>query len=360
MNSQADDTWTAHADPVGGLAPIAVYGASGHTGRFVAAELRRRHVPVIAIGRSAEKLDRMDAAAKRVAALEDPAALDRALAGAAAVINCAGPFLDTAQPLIEAALRVGVHYLDVTAEQQAARDTFANYDALARSAGIKIVPAAGFYGGLACLLACVAMEGWRKADHVRVGVALDSWQPTQGTRVTGQRNSVPRVVLSNRVLVGIEPSEFPEEWEFPAPFHRQAVAPVPFSEIITIARDTRIATASSVINMAPLAEVRDPRTPGPAAVDALGRSPQTFVMDVVAESNDGRRRAFAAGQDIYAVTAPIIVEAAQRILRGDVRTPGGGAFALSELFEPRGFLGAIAASYPGFRTHYPINEDTND
>ncbi|HEY4547474.1 MAG TPA: saccharopine dehydrogenase NADP-binding domain-containing protein [Pedomonas sp.] len=357
MTNQADDIRASLGGQTKRLPAVAVYGASGHTGRFVVAELKRRNLPIIAVGRSAEKLDLLDAAETRVAALDDPAALDQALTGARVVINCAGPFLDTARPVIEAALRCGIHYLDVTAEQQAAREAFADYDDAARTAGIKILPAASFYGGLASLLAHAAMEGWEKADHVQVSVALDSWQPTQGTRITGQRNTVPRVMLSDRAFVGIEPSGFPSEWEFPAPFHRQSIAPMPFSEIITIARDRRVANASSVINLRALDEVRDPQTPAPVAIDGLGRSPQKFVIDVVAKSNGGHRRAFALGQDIYAITAPIVVEAAERILRGEA--PGSGAFALGELFEPRGFLDALAAHYPGFKIHLPSNEAEN-
>ena len=92
---------------------IAVYGASGHTAGFVLAELARRGHTPIAVGRDNAKMPEM-----RVAPLDDAEALDRALAGADAVINCAGPFLDTAAPLIQAALRLRVHYFDLTAEQR--------------------------------------------------------------------------------------------------------------------------------------------------------------------------------------------------------------------------------------------------
>jgi hypothetical protein len=63
----------------------------------------------------------------RIASVGVPASLDRAIAGAAAVINCAGPFGDTAPPLIEAALRAGIHYLDVTGEALVAMSTFDTY-----------------------------------------------------------------------------------------------------------------------------------------------------------------------------------------------------------------------------------------
>jgi short subunit dehydrogenase-like uncharacterized protein len=132
---------------------IAVYGASGHTGRFVVAELQRRGLPVMAIGRSAASLAPFQQIKTAVAPLEDADLLDQALSSAKIVINCAGPFLDTAKPIIESALRVGAHYLDVTAEQQSASDTLGNFHRAAQDANVIVIPAAGFFGGLADLLA---------------------------------------------------------------------------------------------------------------------------------------------------------------------------------------------------------------
>jgi short subunit dehydrogenase-like uncharacterized protein len=99
---------------------MAVFGAYGHTGRFVAAELRRRGIAAILSGRDPVKLEALARTHPdsdlRVASIEDPTSLDRALDGADVVINCAGPFGETAPALIEAALRARCHYLDVTSE----------------------------------------------------------------------------------------------------------------------------------------------------------------------------------------------------------------------------------------------------
>src|SRR5215472_8194717 len=102
---------------------ITVFGAYGHTGRFVVSELHKRGWRAILSGRNRAKLEALHRIYAefdvRDASVEEPAALDRALAGASAVINCAGPFADTAIPVVEAALRAGIHYLDVAAEQPA-------------------------------------------------------------------------------------------------------------------------------------------------------------------------------------------------------------------------------------------------
>jgi hypothetical protein len=47
---------------------------------------------------------------------------------------------------------------------------------------------------------------------------------------------------------------------------------------------------------------------------ARGRSDQRFLVDVVVRSGDTRRRAVARGRYIYAISAPLAVEAVVRPL----------------------------------------------
>lgn len=161
---------------------VAVFGAYGHTGRFVVAQLLDRGLVPVLTGRDADKLRAMQASRPgldaRPASVDDPASLDRALAGAAAVINTAGPFATTAAPLIEAALRAGIPYVDVAAELEANIDTFAHFTDRARAAGTVIVPAMAFYGGLGDLLATAAMGDWTEADEAHIAYGLNSWHPT--------------------------------------------------------------------------------------------------------------------------------------------------------------------------------------
>jgi short subunit dehydrogenase-like uncharacterized protein len=323
---------------------IVVFGAAGHTGRFVVAELHRRGWTPVLAGRDAAKLSVVQKAYPtselRVASADDPAALDAALRGARAVINCAGPFLDTAPPIIEAALRARAHYLDVTAEQPAALAAFERFAVDAAAAGVAVVPAMAFYGGLADLLATVAMAGLAEADDICIAIALDRWHPTRGTRLTGQRNTAPRVVVSNGNLQPLATPPPAPAWRFPEPFGLQAMASVPFSEIITISRHLKARETHTYLNLASLQDVRDPSTPAPTAADASGRSAQTFAMEVVARAGGQERRATARGRDIYAVTAPLVAEAAERILDGRARR--AGVAAPGELFDARDFLAALA------------------
>jgi uncharacterized protein YbjT (DUF2867 family) len=326
---------------------IAVFGASGHTGRFVVAELLRRGFTPLAVGRSAAKLMASGfqerGVAIRTAAIEEPGSLDRAFAGAAAVINCAGPFLDTAEPIAAAALRARIHYLDVTAEQASALATFERFGAASREAGVSVIPAMGFYGGFGDLLATTAMGHWDYADEISLSIALDSWQPTLGTRKTGQRNTARRLTIINRKLAPA-PAPSPQAFrDFPEPFGRQEVTEIPFSEAVLMARHLQVSMLRTYLNNTPLRDIRDDTTPPPVAADETGRSNQIFLVDVMVRKGTATRRATARGRDIYAFTAPLVVEAVRRILDGETR--GSGALAPGEIFEAKPYLEALVPEH---------------
>jgi short subunit dehydrogenase-like uncharacterized protein len=326
---------------------IAVFGASGHTGRFVVAELLRRGLSPIAIGNDNAKLaacgfERRGVPA-RCATIDDSPALDSAVQGAGAVINCAGPFLDTAPAVAAAALRARVHYLDLTAEQTSAQATLDAFDAPAREAGILVLPAMAFFGGLADLMATAVLGEAGDAEEIRVGVALDRWHPTHGTRVTGHRNTARRLAVSHGQLTPV-PQPLPEScWEFPPPFGLQPVTELPFTETILMARHIRVAHLHSYLSQVALRDVRDSSTPPPAAADASGRSAQTFLVDVRVRQGSAIRRAIARGRDIYAVTAPLVCEAAQRLLED--KPAQSGAFAPGQIFDAKSFLGALSPQH---------------
>lgn len=329
---------------------VAVFGAYGHTGRFVVARLRERgFVPVLS-GRDAGRLRELAASEPgievRPATVDDPASLDRALAGAAAVVNCAGPFATTAGPVIEAALRAGIPYVDVAAEIEANADTFAHFGDRARDAGAVVVPAMAFYGGLGDLLVTAAMDDWTSADEVHIAYGLDGWHPTAGTRAAGavsrQRRDGRRVRYANGRLEYRDDAPPALEWSFPDPMGtRSVIGEFTMADVVTVPSHLSVPEVRTYMTVEAARDIAAPDTPPPAPVDEQGRSAQTFLVDVVVRSGDRERRAVARGRDIYAVTAPLVVEAVDRILTGRTRTTG--VASAGELFDAPGFLQALSA-----------------
>ncbi|MEV0619472.1 saccharopine dehydrogenase NADP-binding domain-containing protein [Nonomuraea sp. NPDC050404] len=327
---------------------VTVFGAYGHTGRFVVAHLRERgFVPVLS-GRDADKLKALayeTGLEARPASVDDPASLDRALAGAAAVVNCAGPFATTAAPVIEAALRAGIPYVDVAAEIEANADTFTHYADRAREADAVIVPAMAFYGGLGDLLATAAMGDWTTADEAHVAYGLSSWHPTAGTRaagvVSGQRRAGRRVRFTNGHLEYHQDALPTLQWPFPEPMGpRTVIGEFTMADVVTLPSHLDIPEVRTYMAAEAARDLSDPATPAPAPADEHGRSDQTFLVDVIVRSGGHERRAVATGRDIYAVTAPLVVEAVARILTGRTRTVG--VASAGAIFDAPDFLRALS------------------
>ncbi|MFJ9780454.1 saccharopine dehydrogenase NADP-binding domain-containing protein [Amycolatopsis sp. NPDC101161] len=306
------------------MTSVLVYGAYGHTGRFVVAELRERGFMPVLSGRDAAKL-----AGGRPASVDDPAALDRALEGVAAVINCAGPFAATARPLIEAAARAGVPYVDVAAEIEANLDTFA------LDAGTVVVPAMAFFGGLADLLATAAMGEWAAADEIHVAYGLSGWHPTPGTlaagKVSRERRGGKRIRFAGGRLEHREDALPSQDWTFPDPLGpKQVLGEFSMADIVTIPSHLKVADVTSYMTT--------DAANGLAAANERDAA-ETFVVDVVVRAGGEERRAVARGEDIYAVSAPLAVEAVERILSG--RTKATGVASAGEMFDAAEFLKAL-------------------
>ncbi|NZA25686.1 hypothetical protein H0E84_04765 [Luteimonas sp. SJ-92] len=57
------------------------------------------------------------------------------------------------------------------------------------------LPSVAFYGALANLLATATLDDWPGAEAIDIAVGLDSWHPTRGRRLTGERNHWRRWVV---------------------------------------------------------------------------------------------------------------------------------------------------------------------
>ncbi|MFI6826746.1 saccharopine dehydrogenase NADP-binding domain-containing protein [Kribbella sp. NPDC050241] len=324
---------------------VVVYGATGHTGRFVVEELLRGGVTTVASGRDRNALEML--AAKwgdievRPAAVDDARSLDRALAGADVVVNCAGPFAVTGGPLVEAAVRAGIPYVDVAAEIEANVATFANH----RGARSLVVPAMAFYGGLGDLLVTAALGERTAADEVHVAYGLSSWHPTPGTRAAGQvshdRRGGRRLRFTRGALQYHDDKPVVQDWVFPEPLgRRRVIAEFTMTEVVTVPSHLDVPEVRTYMTVEAAQDLLGEDTPPPTPVDALGRSDQTFVVDTVIRTSNEELRATASGQDIYAITAPLAVGAVRRILAGETRT--SGLASAGEMFDAREFLDSLS------------------
>lgn len=322
---------------------IAVYGAYGHTGKFIVSELYRQgYKNLILCGRDYNKvadLGRLYPDLElKTADIHNAASLDDAFRDVEIIINCAGPYLDTAAPIIKSALRSGSHYIDLTAEQKSVLDIFEEFSEQANKKGILVIPAAAFYGGLADLLATALTSDWEHTDEISVYIGLDSWHPTKGTRLTGERNHYKRLIFKDNKLQEMEETSS-KEWDFKNLVGVQEVVSLPLSEIITISSHLNVNTVNTYLSRNALEELRDTKTPEPEPTDAKNRSSQQFSMEVVSKSGNKTRKIAANGQDIYAVTAPLVAQVVNEIVKGNAT--GKGVITLGQAFKAEDFLKSL-------------------
>jgi len=123
-----------------------IYGANGYTGRLIVNAAKKRGMNPILAGRNKaviEEICTQTGFECRVFELDDEAAAQQALAGIAVVLHCAGPFSATSQPMIEACLVNGCHYLDITGEISVFANAHRQSDE-ARRADVVLMPGVGF------------------------------------------------------------------------------------------------------------------------------------------------------------------------------------------------------------------------
>ena len=351
--------------------PIAVYGATGYTGRLVGAELRRRGARAILAGRNRAKLEMVAEdlggdVEVRDAPLDDPKALRDLLEPCAAVIACAGPFRLHGEPVLAAAVDTRTHYLDTTGEQPFMRLVFEDYGARAEQAGVALVTAMGFDYVPGDTIAALTAEAMGPLDEIVLAYAVRGFSATRGTLLSslgmmaggdvewrdGELRPAPRGIGGGM-------------WQFPDPIGRQRMLRYPAGEQITVPRhvDTprvrTLLTASTVLPLpllpraAPLSMVpfqlvmRTPlRRALAALVSRLPEGPSTesrrasrFMIVCEARQGSRRRRGTVTGSDLYGLTARATAEGAIRCAApGFDRT---GALAPAQAFDPRDFMRSL-------------------
>jgi short subunit dehydrogenase-like uncharacterized protein len=351
--------------------PIAVYGATGYTGRLVAAELRRRGARAVLAGRNRAKLEMVAEdlggdVEVRDASLDDPKALRDLLEPCPAVIACAGPFRLHGEPVLAAAVDARTHYLDTTGEQQFIRLVFEDYGPSAERAGVALVTAMGFDYAPGDMLAALTAEAMGPLDEIVLAYAVRAFSATRGTLLSSLGIMAGGdVEWRNGELLPAPRGIGGGVWEFPDPIGRQRMLRYPAGEQITVprhvdtARVRTLLTASAVLPVpllpraAPVAMIplqMSLRTPLRRALAALvsrlpegpsteSRRASRFTIVCEARQGSRRRRGTVTGSDLYGLTARSTVEGAIRCAAPDFDRKG--ALAPAQAFDPRAFMRSL-------------------
>jgi short subunit dehydrogenase-like uncharacterized protein len=350
--------------------PIAVYGATGYTGRLVSAELARAGAELVLSGRTRSKLDALASeiegeVAVNEATLDDPASLRRLLTDCSVVVDCAGPFVRYGEPVLAAAVETGTHYLDTTGEQPYIKMAFERYGPAASEAGVAVIPAMGFDYAPGDMIAALTAAGMDELDEISLSYDWQGFKPSRGTaRTTLEIMRGAGVEWRNAGWIDVHGGAGRGTYEFPAPVGRRHMIWYPAGEQITVPRHIPTRNVRTTINaggfsnerIAPIfaAMVRPAglamRTPlkrlAEAAISRLPEGPSAEQREgmrwtIVCEAGRGEveRRGVISGKDVYGLTAAALCQGAMVAARRGFT--GRGALAPSQAFDPKDFLAGL-------------------
>jgi hypothetical protein len=169
---------------------VLIYGASGYTGKLVAESLANRGIPFVFAGRTRERLE----SALKIVEERFGGPVDGEIGVAGntveellpllqdidVVINVAGPFMQIAWPVVEAALQANCHYLDTTGEQDWALAIREKYGQAFADNGLLLNPANSYMWASGALAAEIVLEN-EGIDTLELIYQVDNGLPSEAS-----------------------------------------------------------------------------------------------------------------------------------------------------------------------------------
>lgn len=222
---------------------ILLYGAYGYTGTLIAKEAQLQGISLMLAGRKEAALKTLSEQTGhpfRVASLDEldsKATIGMLFEGISVVLHVAGPYVETATPMVNACLTAGIHYLDITGEWPVF-EQLAAMDQAAKTANIMVLPGTGFDVVPSDCLAAFLKSQLPTATHLELAIKPDGGL-SHGTAVTsivhasaGSRSRVGGSLKKEKVAAHVR--------EIPFSKGKRMAASIPWGDIVTAWHSTGI------------------------------------------------------------------------------------------------------------------------
>jgi short subunit dehydrogenase-like uncharacterized protein len=301
---------------------LLIYGATGYTGRLATQHAKQVGLEIVVGGRSetikafASELD----LPYRLFDLKDLKHIDSALTGVTVLLNCAGPFHRTAEPLITACIRNKVHYLDVAAELDSYK-LAEKHDAQAKAANVMLLPGCG---GSVAMLGCLAGHAVARLNNTaptRIDISLYvAGSMSRGSAISASEN------LTAECLQVVDGELAPQEatntiqLDFDNGAGLVTNYPVTLPDLITLRRSTKVPNIRTFVHAAGDAFPTGDLAALPDGPTAEQRAAAPYHAAVVVTGADGSvARSVLHTVNGYTFTGKASVEGAGRVLAGAVK-----------------------------------------
>jgi saccharopine dehydrogenase-like NADP-dependent oxidoreductase len=161
---------------------VVIYGGTGFFGGLLVRDLLdNTNARIIMVGRNHPRQGAINSRLTFTCSdMNDPSAVESALAGAFVVVHCAGPYQSLPLNPLRGAINSRVHYVDLAEDREFVRHV-QEYDEPARHADIAVMTGLSVVPGLSALLAQALTRNFDKLHSVRTFVAPG----TRGSRGSG-------------------------------------------------------------------------------------------------------------------------------------------------------------------------------
>ncbi|MEO5955111.1 MAG: saccharopine dehydrogenase NADP-binding domain-containing protein [Nitrospiraceae bacterium] len=299
---------------------VLIYGATGYTGSMVARQAKTAGLDFAISGRDAKKLAALahELDVPYSAFALDAGNLAKSLGGVSVLVNCAGPFAKTAQPLMRACVEAGAHYLDITAEINVYR-LAESLGAGAARAGVMLMPGVGWD---VVPTDCLALQLSRRvAQPVSLRIALQVAGPmSRGSAVSA--GEIVGAGLMARVDGALVSTPHTMSALFDFGNGEVTCVPLSFGDLVTAWHSTSIPNIAMFVNVTgtafPVGELSE-LPDGPIQAERDGQRARAVAEVIGADGTVVR--AVIETINGYSYTPLAAVEATLRVLGGDHR-PG--------------------------------------
>ncbi len=341
---------------------IGIIGATGFTGKLVASELHKRQANFFIGGRNEQSLralsESLGGTPYRVIDVQDGATF-RALDGCTTIINCAGPFTDFGEPIVQEAIARRAHYLDTTGEQGFIKLVYDKYHQQAKAAGIVLVPACAYEYAIGDALGGQLCIDYPQCRNIEMIYSMEEMHTSPGTRKSVVRAvAAPGFSLKNGKFVEGKPAAIVKKAQVDG--RTVSIMSFPAGEALMLPRHTEVQNVDSFITTkAPLMVLQGMAALGQMVMNVAGdfivdkmttgapsmeqRQNSKFLIQASTKIDATPHSITLTGADPYLLTAIIISEAAlslqnnARELHGAI-SPAmiGGADFIRKLLEDAG------------------------
>jgi len=220
---------------------ILIYGANGYTGRLISKEAKKQDIQVHLAGRNKDAIATLAedlALPFYIISLEETKNLEDLLKQFDTVIHCAGPFSETAKPMVEACIATNTNYLDITGEIWVFEDIM-KYHEQAKAKGIALIPGAGFDVVPTDCLAAQLKEALPDGNYLEMAFVGSKTSMSRGTAVTMVKNISKGGFIREDGQIKSVPLAY-EAKEITFPHRKQWCMTIPWGDLMTTYHHTGI------------------------------------------------------------------------------------------------------------------------